>query len=89
MNKSQKQQAIKLLKPIIENILKEDYKFNIHDSILREITFDELITTIESNEPDVTEQTVLRVFNELLAANVRDAKSEIRTNMKLILTKLS
>lgn len=56
-----------------------------HDSILDGITFDDLITTIQSNEPVIDEMTVTRVYNEILQAQLRDAVYVLQKNMKFIL----
>lgn len=56
-----------------------------NDSILDGITFDDLITTIQSNEQTIDEATVTRVYNEIPQAQLRDAMFILQKNMKFIL----
>jgi len=58
---------------------------NIYDNILDDITFDELITTIQCNELKVTEAVIKRVFNELLESKIHDAKYMLNSNIDFIL----
>ncbi len=44
------------------------------DNLLDAMTFQELIITVKCNEPGRSRKTIERVFNEILAAKVRDAK---------------
>ena len=63
--------------------------FHRDDDLLRGITFGELIDTVYSNERVIDERTVTKTFNELLKANVRDAKSELKGSMKKIIEEAS
>ncbi len=58
------------------------------DDLLTGITFEDLITTVQSNEPNPNSKAVLRVFNEMLSQVVADAEHELKTNMKNILKEL-
>ena len=64
--------------------LKETIAFHPKDDLLGAITFEELITTIQSNEPEVSPRTAEKVFKELLAARVKDAQYEFKRNVKKI-----
>ena len=64
--------------------LKKSY-FHEKDDLLRGITFDELIITVQSNEKTISAETVKKVYKELLQANIRDAEDELKDNMAQIL----
>lgn len=56
-----------------------------NNNILEGITFEELITTIQSNEKEVSSAVVLRVYGEILSKQKRDAITTIVENMDFIL----
>lgn len=60
-------------------------KFCIMDNLLDGFTFDELITAVQSNEPEINEKTVEKVFNEILQAQLKDARFLLKTKMQNIL----
>ena len=79
----------RLIENKLRKLMKEDF-FHTLDKLMDEITYDELITTIESNErTPYTEQTVNKVFNEIITGKVRDAKSSLKTDMAKILKTLN
>jgi hypothetical protein len=57
---------------------------SFHDSILDGITYNDLITTIQSNEKEINEQTVQKVFSEILNSQLEDAKNLLKENMSRI-----
>jgi|WetSurMetagenome_2_1015567.scaffolds.fasta_scaffold59843_5 hypothetical protein len=58
---------------------------NCNDDILSGITFDELIVTLQSNEPHVDKTAVKRVYKEILKAKLEDAMFELERNMDYII----
>lgn len=55
------------------------------DSILDGITFDDLIVTLQSNERVIDEEAVVRVFEDIVRANLKDARYVLKNNIKFIL----
>ena len=76
----------KLIKEEIDSVFKQ--YFVKEDDLLRGITFDDLITAIESNEKEINEISVKKVFEEMVRTNLVDSKSLLRSNMKSILKEL-
>jgi len=62
--------------------------FHPKDNLLRGITFEDLIDTVFSNEREINERTVRKVYKELLRASMKDAEAELRDNMDEILSEL-
>lgn len=58
---------------------------NVSDSILDGITFDDLIVTLQSNERVIDEEAVVRVFEDIVRANLKDARYVLKNNIKFIL----
>ena len=63
---------------------KSEGNFHPKDDLLRGMTFEELITTVESNEKVRDKNSVMKVYREILSANQKDALSELRSNMDAI-----
>jgi hypothetical protein len=61
--------------------------FNRYDSLLS-IDYVDIITAVESNEKEYTEQAVNRVFKEILKTAMEDARHELKLNMPKILAQL-
>ena len=74
------------VKSIIKKQLSESF-FHESDWLFRGFTFEDLITTLESNESEINPQVVTKVFNELYKANYQDALYELKQNMNLIIKK--
>lgn len=55
-----------------------------HDNILNNITFDELITTCQCNLKEITEQEIIKQFDNILKMNLKDAKYKLIENIKYI-----
>ena len=53
---------------------------NKNDSLIN-ITLDELITTIQSNEPEISPAVVKKVYMEILEKQLEDAEYMIDNNM--------
>lgn len=53
---------------------------NRNDSLIN-ITLDELITTIQSNEPEISPAVVKKVYMEILEKQLADAEYMIENNM--------
>ena len=62
-------------------------KFNRHDSII-EFSFDELITTIEANEIHYNEESIKKVFTEIMKLKISQATDSVYINRHNILKKL-
>jgi hypothetical protein len=62
-------------------------KFCIHDSLIS-ISFDDIITATLSNEKVINEKAVNKVFNEILKAQITDAKHDLKKHMPDILKTL-
>jgi len=60
-------------------------KFHILDDLLGGFTHDDLVTAVLANEPEITEQTIKKVFNEMLQQQINEAKSLLKTNMQEVL----
>ena len=60
-------------------------KFHILDDLLGGFTHDDLVTAVLANEPEITEQTIKKVFNEMLQQQINDAKSLLKSNMQEVL----
>lgn len=53
---------------------------NRNDSLIN-ITLDELITTIQCNEPEISPAVVKKVYMEILEKQLEDAEYMIESNM--------
>lgn len=60
-------------------------KICIHDNILNGFTNDDIITAVLSNEPIINEQTVTKVYNELVRTQLQNARETLQNNMSEIL----
>ena len=80
-----KSKTLKLIESIVRKNLKEGMPVYLKDDLLRGITFEELVETLQSNESVHDERAINRVFNEILKANLEDIRSELRANMKFII----
>ena len=60
-------------------------KFHVMDNLLGGFTHDDLVTAILSNESEINEQTIKKVFNEILQAQLADAKALLKVNMQEVL----
>ena len=69
---------------IREELLRESH-WHPKDNILDDITFEELITTFESNEKTIDEKSITKVFNELMKGKVSEAKFTFKKNIGEIL----
>ena len=58
---------------------------SLYDNILDGITFDDLIVTLQSNEPTIDEEAVLRVFEDIVRANLKDARYILKQRMAFII----
>ena len=70
---------------ITKNKTKLKEFFHPKDDLMRGITFEELIETVQSNEKEITPQTVMKVFNEIHKTNKEDALAELRDSMSQII----
>jgi hypothetical protein len=84
-----KSKTLKLIESIVRKNLKEGMPVYLKDDLLRGITFEELVETLQSNESVHDERAINRVFNEILKANLEDIRSELRANMKFIIQQAS
>jgi len=58
---------------------------SVHDSILDGITFDDLITCVQCNNEVIDEEAVMREFDNILEANLKDARFLLKQKMAFIL----
>ena len=69
-----------------ESVVEGREFFHEGDDLMRGITFEDLITALNSNEQTVDEAAVRRVFSDMYRANLEDAKAELRDSMKKIIS---
>lgn len=62
-------------------------RFHVKDSLVQ-FAYEELIDTVYSNEKVRDAKAVERVFKDVLALKVAEAKSDLKANMKEILKEL-
>ncbi len=55
------------------------------DSLLREITFEDLIIAAQSNEPEINEASLKKVFQDMLKDNIEEAWVEFKSNLPWML----
>ncbi len=58
---------------------------NVYDDLLKGLSFDDLITTVHSNEPIIDEASVKRCFNEMLSGVLEDAHTTLKRNLTFII----
>lgn len=63
-------------------------KFSIKDEVLAGITFEELLDTVNANEPKKDSQAVMRTFDDINKRNMDDAKAILKREMSGILNSL-
>lgn len=61
--------------------------FHEDDTLMRGITFDDIITALISNEQEINEASVRKVFTEIYRSNFKDAQAELKDSMQKIITK--
>ena len=61
------------------------FPFHVLDDLLNGFTHDDLITAVLSNESVITEQTIKKVFNEMLQEQMNNAKATLKANMQKVL----
>jgi len=59
--------------------------FSFQDSILDGITIDDVITATLSNEPEINESTVTKIYNEILKENMENAREMLKQYMQAII----
>jgi hypothetical protein len=74
------------VKSIIKKQLTESF-FHESDWLFRGFTFEDLITTLESNESEINPQVVMKVFKELHKDNYEDALHGLKQQMNFIIKK--
>lgn len=79
------------VRKIVNKTMLTEQPFGTHlkDDLLRGITFEELVETLQSNESVHNERVVNKVFEELLKSNIADARHELKSNMQMILKNAS
>ena len=60
-------------------------KFHVMDDLLSGFTHDDLITAVLANEPEINEQVIKKVFNEMLQQQINEAKATFKDNLKEVL----
>ena len=63
-------------------------RFHPKDDLLIGLTFDDLIVAVQSNERIINEASVKKTFETLLKEIVSDARYELKTNMKQIISEV-
>jgi len=64
--------------------MKINEQINRHDDLLTGITYDDLITAVQSNEPEVTEQTIIKTLEAMISDNLKDCRYLVKQNMEWI-----
>jgi len=65
--------------------MNKKFPFHILDDLLGGFTHDDLVTAVLSNESAITEQTIKKVFDELLQQQINEAKATLKVNMQEVL----
>lgn len=60
-------------------------RISVKDNIFDDITIEELITTLQSNESEINERTVRKVYAQILKMKTDDANEVLKNNMKFII----
>ena len=60
-------------------------RFHPRDELLSGVTGQELIDTVQSNEPVINERVITKVWEEILKERLSDARFDLKRNMKEIL----
>ena len=55
------------------------------DDLMRGITFEDLITAVQSNEEEISEESIKKNLSEMIYTNFEDACSELKQNMSEII----
>lgn len=73
------------------NYIKESLEdqVNIKDELIRSLTLEDLIIAVQSNEPEINEESVMRTFQLILSEILEDAKSDLKNNMEFIIREAS
>ena len=71
-----------------ESDYRKVFAFHTKDELLGGITFEELITTVQSNEQDYTADTVRKTYKDLIARATADADHQLENFMEDILKEL-
>ena len=64
--------------------MKLNEQINRHDDLLSGITYDDLITAVQSNEPEVTEQAIMKALEVMISDNLKDCRYLVKQNMEWI-----
>lgn len=59
--------------------------FNLKDDLLTGITYEDLIYTVQANEPTVNAASIKKTFEAIVKANLKDAQYSLSSNMKEII----
>jgi len=62
--------------------------WHVKDSMLDGFSYDDLITAVQSNEKNISAETVKKTFKAILKAQVKDAEAMLEKHMKKILSEL-
>jgi hypothetical protein len=69
-------------------VSKFEEKFHPKDDLLRGITFEDLITAVQANEPEINETSIKKVYKEILKQVTDDAQYDLKSNMKDLLKQI-
>lgn len=72
---------------LLENISIQE-KLSMRDDLLAGFDFQELIDTVNANEPKKDEKSIMKVFEDMLKSSVSDARFMLKKHMKDILSEL-
>jgi hypothetical protein len=75
---------IQIAEHFVKKVLNEN-NFHEQDWLFKGFTFDDLITALQSNERDINENSVKKVFKELYNESMENALYELKTNMNQII----
>lgn len=71
----------------MKKLLEQD-NFHIKDELLRGLTYEELITTVFSNEKTIDASVIKKVCENLINLRVSEARRDLKDNITKILQEL-
>ncbi len=60
-------------------------RINTNDNLMNPIIWGNLIDTVNANEPEVSEASVMKVFRDLLSHNANEARAALSQNMARVI----
>jgi hypothetical protein len=76
---------IRIVEHFVKKVVLRENTLHEQDWLFKGFTFDDLITALQSNERDINENSVKKVFKELYNESMENALYELKTNMNQII----